>query len=151
MKMKRIALLLLALAGLSLAACAPRAPDPDRFAAKFFEHGKDSILDAMKDQKVGDSQLAAARGILDRYEPNAQREMAAAMRAQQALMLALSSGRDSATLLKLEADQNQVQDQVLRTIGNMHEELATAVGPEKWRGTSAQLEEKYSRYFRPRK
>jgi hypothetical protein len=149
--MKRIALLLLALTGLSLAACAPRAPDPDRFAAKFFEHGKESILDVLKDQKVSESQLAAARGILDRYEPNAQREMAAAVRAQQELMLALSSGRDSATLLKLEADQNQAQDQALRTIGRMHEELASAVGPEKWKGTSAELEEKYSRYFRPRK
>ena len=149
--MKRIVLLILALAGLSLAACAPRAPDPDRFAAKFFEHGKDSILDAMKDQKVGDSQLAAARGILRRNEPSVQREMASAMRAQQELMLALSSGRDSATLLKFEADQNQVQDQALRTIGRMHEELASAVGPEKWKGTSAQLEERYSRYFKPRK
>jgi Spy/CpxP family protein refolding chaperone len=149
--MKRIVLLILALAGLSLAACAPRAPDPDRFAAKFFEHGKDSILDAMKDQKVSESQLAAARGILRRNEPGVQREMASAMRAQQELMLALSSGRDSATLLKFEADQNQVQDQALRTIGRMHEELASAVGPEKWKGTSAQLEERYSRYFKPRK
>ena len=149
--MKRIALLLLALAGLSLAACAPRAPDPDRFAAKFFEHGKESILDAMKDQKVSESQLAAARGIIDRHEPNARREMAAAVRAQQALMLALTSGNDSATLLRLEADQHKVQDQALRTIGIMHEELASAVGPEKWKGTSARLEEKYSRYFKPKK
>ena len=149
--MKRIALLLLALAGLSLAACAPRAPVPDHFSEKFFEHGKESILDAMKDQKVGESQLAAARGILDRHEPNARREMAAAMRAQQELMLALTSGRDSATLLRLEADQHKVQDQALRTIGRMHEELASAVGPEKWKGTSAQLEEKYSRYFKPKK
>lgn len=148
--MKRIALLLLALTGLSLAACAPRAPDPDRFAAKFFDHGKKSILHAIKDQKVSESQLAAARGILDRYEPNAQRDMASAMRAQQALMLALSSGGDSATLLKLEADQNKVQDQALRTIGSMHEELASAVGPEKWQGTSAELEKKYGRYFKPR-
>jgi len=105
----------------------------------------------MKDQKVGESQLAAARGILDRYEPNAKREMATAMRGQQELMLALSSGRDSATLLRLEAGQHRAQDQALRTIGRMHEELASAVGPEKWKGTSAQLEEKYSRYFRPRK
>jgi hypothetical protein len=149
--MKHIALLLLALTGLSLAACAPHAPDPDRFAEKFFEHGKESILDAMKDQKVGESQLAAARGIIDRHEPNARREMAAAVRAQQALMLALTSGNDSATLLRLEADQHKVQDQALRTIGRMHEELASAVGPEKWKGTSAQLEEKYSRYFRPKK
>jgi len=149
--MKRIALLLLALTGLSLAACAPRAPDPDRFAAKFFEHGKESILDAMKDQKVSESQLATARGIIDRHEPNARREMAAAVRAQQALMLALTSGNDSATLLRLEADQHKVQDQALRTIGIMHEELASAVGPEKWKGTSAQLEEKYSRYFKPSK
>jgi len=63
--------------------------------------------------------------------------MAAAVRAQQALMLALTSGNDSATLLRLEADQHKVQDQALRTIGIMHEELASAVGPEKWKGTSA--------------
>ena len=148
--MKRIVLLLLVLGGLSLAACAPRAPDPDHFAAKFFEHGKESILHAMKDQKVSETQLASARGILDRYEPNAQREMATAMRAQQELLLALTSGRDSVTLLKLEADQNQAQNQALRTIGRMHEELASAVGPEKWQGTSAKLEKKHGRYFKPR-
>ena len=88
---------------------------------------------------------------LENYRKRAQREMAAAMHAQQELMLALTSGRDSATLLKLEADQNKVRDQVLRTIGRMHEELASAVGTEKWQGTSAELEKKYSRYFRPRK
>jgi len=149
--MKRIVLLFMALTGLSLIACAPRAPDPDRFAAKFIEHGKKSILDVMKDQKVSELQLTTARGILDRYEPNAQREMASAMRAQQELMLALTSGRDTAALLKLEADQNRAQDQVLRTIGQMHEELASAVGPEKWKGTSSQLEKKYSHYFKPGK
>ena len=148
--MKRIALLLLLLSGLSLAACAPRAPDPERFAEKFFEHGKKSILHAMKDQEVSESQLASARGVLDRYQPDAQREIASVVRAQQALMLALSSGGDSATLLKLEAGQNQVQNQALRTIGRMHEELASAVGPEKWQGTSAKLEKKHGRYFKPR-
>jgi hypothetical protein len=149
--MKRTALLLLAVAGLSLAACAPHAPDPDRFAVKFFEHGKDTILDALKDQKVDDTQLKAAQGILDRYEPIARREVAAAMRAQQELMLAVASGRDSATLSKLGTDQNQTQDQALRTIGRMHEELASAVGTEKWKGASAQLEAKHSRFFRPKK
>jgi len=63
--MKRIALLLLALAGLSLAACAPRAPDPDHFAEKFFEHGKDSILDAMKTE----GQRIAACGRARHYRP----------------------------------------------------------------------------------
>jgi len=149
--MKRTVLLLLALTGLSLAACAPRAPDPDRFAMKFFEHGKDAILDVLKDQKVDDTQLKTARGILERYEPTASREVASAMRAQQELLLALSSGRDSATLLKLEADQNRLQDQALRTIGHMHEELASTVGAEKWKGASAQLEAKHSRYFRSKK
>lgn len=149
--MKRTALMLLALTGLTLAACAPRAPDPDRFAVKFFEHGKDAILDVLKDQKVDDARLKVARGILDRYEPTARREVAAAMRAQQDLMLGVASGRDSAALLKLEADQNRVQDQALRTIGRMHEELASAVGAEKWNGASAQLEARHSRYFRPKK
>ncbi len=149
--MKRTALMLLAVAGLALAACAPHAPDPDRFAVKFFEHGKDTILDVLKDQKVDDAQLKAAQGILDRYEPTARREVAAAMHAQQELMLAVASGRDSATLSKLGADQNQTQDQALRTIGRMHEELASAVGAEKWKGASAQLEAKHSRYFRPKK
>jgi len=149
--MKRTALMLLALTGLTLAACAPRAPDPDRFAVKFFEHGKDAILDVLKDQKVDDARLKVARGILDRYEPTARREVAAAMRAQQDLMLGVASGRDSAALLKLETDQNRVQDQALRTIGRMHEELASAVGTEKWNGASAQLEARHSRYFRPKK
>ena len=149
--MKRIALLLLALVGLSLAACAPRAPDPDRFAEKFFEHGKETIIDAIKDQKASEAQLTAVRGIFDRHEPNAKREIAAAMRTQQELMLALTSGRDSASLLKIDADQNKAQEQVLRTVGGLHEELAAAVGSDKWKAISAQLEKKYSRYFKPGK
>ena len=149
--MKRIALLLVTLAGLALAACAPHAPDPDRFAVNFFEHGKDSILDALKDQKVTEPQLKAATGVLDRVEKDAEREMAVAFRAQQDLMLALASGRDSATLLKLNAEQNRTQEQALHTIGRMHEELESAVGPAAWKGASAHLEKKYSRYFKARK
>jgi hypothetical protein len=149
--MKRIALLFLALAGLSLVACAPRAPDPDRFAAKFFDHGKETILDTLKDQKVSEAQIKAATGILERYEKTAPGDIAAAMRAQQDLMLALTSGRDAATLLKLEADQNPVQQKALRTIGSMHEELAAAVGADTWKATSATLEEKYGRFFKPEK
>ena len=148
--MKRIALLLLALTGLSLAACAPRAPDPDRFAVKFFEHGRDTLLDVLKDQKVGAEKLKVATGILDRYEKDTEKNIAAAMRAQQELMLALTSGRDSATLLKLEADQARVREQALRGIGRMHEELASTVGDQAWQGASAQLEKKYSRFFKPR-
>jgi hypothetical protein len=148
--MKRTALLLLALTGLSLAACAPRAPDPDRFAVKFFEHGQDAILDALEDQKLSDTQLKAARGILERYAPDTRRDMAAAMRSQQALMLALASGRDSATLLKLDAEQNRTQEQVLRAVGRMHEELESAVGAPAWKQASASLEAKHSRYFKPR-
>lgn len=149
--MKRTVLLLLALAGLSLAACAPRAPDPDRFAVKFFEHGRDTLLDALKDQDVGAEKLKAATAILDRYEKDTERNIAEAMRTQQELMLALTSGRDSATLLKLEADQTRVREQALRGIGSMHEELAATVGAQAWSGASAQLEKKYSRFFKPRK
>lgn len=149
--MKRIALLLLALAGLSLAACAPRAPDPDRFAAKFFDQGKDAILDSLKDQKVSEPQLKAASSILERYQKTAPADIAAAMRAQQELMLALTSGRDSATLLKLDANQTPAQQKALRTIGAMHEELASAVGGDTWKATSARLEEKYGRFFKPEK
>jgi len=147
--MKRIVLLLLALAGLSLAACAPRAPDPDRFATKFFDHGKETILDVLKDQKASEVQIKAASGILERYEKTAPADIAAAMRAQQELMLALTSGSDSATLLKLEANQNPLQHKALRTIGSMHEELASAVGADTWKATSAKLEEKYGRFFKP--
>lgn len=148
--MKRIALLLLALAGLSLAACAPRAPDPERISTSFFEHGRKAILDTLKDQKVDEARITAARGILFRHQPDVQRETAAVMRAQQELMLALSSGRDSATLLRLDAEQSRTQQQALRTIGRMHEELESAVGAETWKVTSAKLEKKYSRYFKYR-
>lgn len=149
--MKRIALLLLALAGLSLAACAPRAPDPDRFAEKFFDHGKETIIDAIKEQNVSEAQLTAARSIFDRHESSAKREIAAAMRAQQELMLALTSGRDTASLHKLDTDQNKAQEQVLRTVGSLHEELASAVGSDRWKAISTQLEKKYRQYFKSRK
>ena len=129
--MKKPALLLVFLA-VVLAACAPRAPDPDRFAAKFFDHGKDAILDSLRDQKASDAQLNDAQNILARYERTAPGDIAAAIRAHQKLMMALSSGSDTATLLKLESERNPAQLKALRTIGNMHEEIATAVGARTW-------------------
>lgn len=133
---------------LTVSACAPHAPDPDRFAQHFFHEGKESILAALEDQQVPPAKLDQAKSIIARYEQSVPKEVAAAMRAHEELLLAVTSGRDGSTLLGLEQELHRRQETALRSIGAMHEELQREVGAGVWQSASAQMGKKMRRFLR---
>jgi hypothetical protein len=148
MTTRSFALALVSILALITAACMPHAPDPDKFAQHFFQDGKESILSALQDQHVAPNQLDQARSILARYEQTVPNEIAAVLRAHEDLVLAITSGRDSGTLLGIEQDLHRKQEVALRSLGSMHEELQHEVGAGVWQSASAQMSKKAERFFR---
>jgi hypothetical protein len=133
---------------LTATACVPHAPDPDKFAQHFFHDGRESILSALENQHVPPAQLDQAKSIITRYEQTVPNEIAAALRAHEDLLLAVTSGRDSGTLLGLEQESHRKQETALRSIGAMHEELQREVGAGVWQSASAEMGKKMDRFFR---
>jgi siroheme synthase (precorrin-2 oxidase/ferrochelatase) len=130
-----------------IGACAPRF-DPDSFAQRFFDHGRKTILAAVEDQNLAPAQHEQASQILDKYERTTVAEIAAVLRSHQDLMLAIGAGGNSGTLANREQELHRRQEQALRSLGRMHEELETSLGPGPWKAVTVQMEQKMSRYFR---
>jgi len=145
--MKRYHALLVLLLFLTLSACF-RPPEPDSFGRWFFGEGKEMIMDNLERQEASKAQTDQAQAILDRYEKTAPGEIAEAYRRHQALFLAITSGKNTATLLRLEQDFRGAHEKSLRSLGRMHEELEAAVGDKTWQAVSARMEQKMSRYVK---
>lgn len=130
----------------AMSACTWR-PDPDKHAREFFDEGREMIMSTLKKQDASEAQLQAAKTVLQRNKPSLPPEIADVLRKQQALLRAIVTGQDSATLAKLEADLHQSNEKAVRAIGQMHEELATAVGDKTWKATTAELDQRWAKHF----
>lgn len=130
----------------ALSACTWRA-DPDKHAREFFDEGRDMIMSTLKKQDATEAQLQAAKEVLLRNKPTLPPEIADVLRKQQALFRGITSGQDSATLTRLEADLHQSNEKAVQAIGRMHEELATAVGDKTWKATTADLDRRWAKHF----
>lgn len=130
----------------ALSACVWR-PDPDKHAREFFDDGRDMIMSTLKKQDASEAQLEAAKAVLKRNKPTLPPEIADVLRKQQALFRGITSGQDSATLTRLEADLHQSNEKAVLAIGHMHEELAAAVGDKTWKATTAELEHRWAKHF----
>lgn len=130
----------------ALSACVWR-PDPDKHAREFFDEGRDMIMSTLKKQDASEAQLQAAKSVLQRNKPNLPPEIADVLRKQQALLHAIVTAQDSATLARLEADLHQSNEKAVLAIGHMHEELATAVGDKTWKATTAELDRRWAKHF----
>jgi len=130
----------------ALSACAWR-PDPDKHAREFFDEGRDMIMSTLKKQDASEAQLQAAKAVMRSNKPTLPPEIADVLRKQQALLRAIVTGQDSATLAKLEADLHQSNEKAVQAIGRMHEELATAVGDKTWKATTADLDQRWAKHF----
>jgi hypothetical protein len=137
-----ILILLLALTG-----CAHHRTT-DEHAKAFFEDGRSYILKSLKKQDASREQLDSAKAILDREEAEVTRHIAASFHAQKDVLFAVTTGKDSATLVPLENSAHQAQAEAVRSIGQMHEALQTAVGPDMWKATMLGMEKKMARYIR---
>jgi len=129
-----------------VAACAWR-PNPEKHAREFFDEGRDMIMSTLKKQDASEAQLQAAKAVMRSKKPTLPPEIADVLRKQQALLRAIVTGQDSTALAKLEADLHQSNEKAVHAIGQMHEELATAVGEKTWKATTADLDQRWGRHF----
>ena len=137
-----IFILLLALTG-----CAHHRT-PDEHAKAFFEDGRSYILKSLRKQDANQEQLDRAKAVLDRDEATVTHHIAALFRAQQDVLFAVTTGKDSATLAPLENSAHLAQAEAVRSIGQMHEALEAAVGPELWKAATLNMEKKMARYIK---
>jgi len=106
------------------------------------------ILSALKRQEASETQLKDARAILERHEKTVPTEIAGVFRKQRALFRGITSGQNSEQLSALETELHRTNEQTLRSIGRMHEELAVAVGEATWKAAMTDLDNRMSRHFR---
>lgn len=132
---------------LTLTGCAHHRTS-DQHAKAFFEDGRSYILKSLKKQDASQEQLDRAKAILDREEAEVTRYIAASFQAHKEMLFAVTTGKDSATLVPLENSAHLAQAQTVRSIGQMHDALQTAVGPELWKATTLSMEKKMARYIR---
>ncbi len=144
--MYRLFLLLLS-ALLIASGCAPRW-DADTQARRFFDRGRAHILAALEEEKASSAQLERARAVLGRHEPEVVAAIAGLFRRQQDMLLAVTSGKKTVTLLELDEQLHATHLEAVRAIGRMHEELESVVGAPLWTAASAALEAKTAGYFK---
>ena len=119
---------------------------PGDHAEKFFDHGRHYILKSLKKEDASRAQIDLARAILDRSEEKVVRDITEMLRHQQSVFYAVTTGKDTPTLLSQESALHLAHEQALRTIGAMHAELAAAVGDGQWQAAMRRMENKMSRY-----
>lgn len=141
-----VRLWIVTLSVLALGACATHR-SPEDFAAKFFDRGEHYIVKSLKKQDLPDPTLEQARGVLDQNRATVTRDIAQFLRSQREVMRAVTTGRETDTLLPLEDKMHKSHEQALSSIGRMHAELRTTVGDQAWTGVSANLEKRMARHF----
>lgn len=132
---------------LALTGCAQHRT-PDEHAKAFFDDGRSYILNSLKKQDANPEQLGQARAILDRDAATVTQHIAALFRTQQDVLFAVTTGKDTATLEPLENSAHLAQVDAIHSIGQMHEALRAAVGPDLWKATTLRMEKKMARYLR---
>jgi len=138
---------LMAVAALALLAACSFRMDPDKHAHKFFDEGRDMILSSLKKQDLPEAQIKGARAVLDRHEAAITGEIAGVFRQQRSLFRGITSGQGSEQLVQLESALHKSNEQAVRSIGRMHEELATTVGEPAWKAATADMSRRMARHF----
>jgi hypothetical protein len=86
--------------------------------------------------------------VLGRHKPEVVSDIAGLFRRQQEMILAVTSGKKTTTLLELDEKLHAAHLEAVRAIGRMHEELEDAVGAPLWAAVTAELETKMAGYFK---
>jgi hypothetical protein len=120
---------------------------PESSAEQFFDHGRHYILKSLKKQDASRDQIDKARAVLDRNEEMVTQDITGLLRKRQDMFYAITTGRNTASLLSQENAMHQTHEKALRSIGTMHAELESAVGTEMWQAAMRYMEEKMSRHI----
>lgn len=120
-----------------LTACSfPKTPEAK--ASWFFDKGQDVIMDSLSDQHLSDQKMEAAREVIKKHRPRVISALSQAFRAEHDTFRAIYSGEDRPALTAQGGRLHQAQQTTLQAIGNMHEDLANAVGRKAWNAASAE-------------
>lgn len=117
-------------------------------AQHFFNKGKDHILTALKKTGATPQQLAVANGVFNRTEMLTVTHIGTVLDQQKKLFMAVAAGKKQPALLALEEDLHTAQMRAIQNIGQMHEDLETAVGTPTWVAAVAIMEEKMARQLK---
>jgi hypothetical protein len=140
-------LFLLAIITLGVAACAPRF-NPERAAQGFMDKGEQKIVKAIEESKGTPEQIAKAKAVIGRHKPAIVSDIKNMFDEHREVMLVVTSGAQTNDLLAREKSLHAAQERAARSIGKMHEELASSVGPSTWASASAQLRQQAEHYFK---
>lgn len=131
-----------------LTACGGMHRNPDSHAQRFFDQGERHIVKALKAEDANDTALANAKAIIAKHEPEVVPKIAVYLRERRALMLAITSGKDTDALLASERKAQSSHEAALRSIGAMHAALAESVGTQTWTAASKRMEDKMAKHFK---
>jgi len=120
----------------------------DSHAQRFFDQGERHIVKALKAEGVSDAALANAKAAIAKHEPEVVPKIAAYLRDRRALMLAITSGKETNALLDGERKTQASHEAALRSIGAMHAALAESVGAQTWGAASRRMEDKMAKHFK---
>ena len=140
-------LCLLFIVSVSLNACSMHR-GPDSHAQRFFDKGERHIVKALKAEDASEAVVANAKAIMAKHEPEVVPKIATYLRERRALMLAVTSGKETNVLLDGERKTQASHEAALRSIGAMHAALAEGVGAPTWAAASRRMEGKMARYFK---
>lgn len=132
----------------SLTACGGMHRNPDSHAQRFFDQGERHIVKALKAEDASDTAVANAKAVIAKHEPAVVPKIAAYLRDRRALMLAITSGKDTDALLASERKAQASHEAALRSIGAMHGALAESVGAQTWSAASKRMEDKMAKHFK---
>ena len=121
---------------------------PEDHAQHFFNKSKDHILSALKKAAATPEQLARANGVFDRTEKETVAHIGAMLEQQRNLFMAVAAGKTQPALLAIEETLHAAQVRAARDIGQMHEDIASAVGASTWTAAAAIMEEKMARQLK---
>ncbi len=145
--MKPYTFCLLSLFFLAATACSFHKK-PDEQAQSFFDKGKHEILKSLKEAEATPAQLAQAEAVLGRNEKTVVENIGKLFQQQRLMIIGVTSGKNTNALLALDQDLHKVHEDAVRSVGKMHEELETAVGPKVWTLATMRMEEKAARYLK---
>ena len=146
--MRTLQLSALVVVVVALTACGSMYRNPDSHAQRFFDKGERHIVKALKAEDVSDTAVANAKTVIAKHEPEVVPKIAAYLRDRRALMLAITSGKDTEALLASERKTQASHEAALRSIGAMHAALAENVGAQTWSAASKRMEDKMAKHFK---
>lgn len=112
---------------------------PEDHAEHFFKKGQENILSALKRAGATAEQTQAAERILARDKSAVVADVGRLLQGHRSVFAEVATGADTDELLKLETQFHATHRNTLRSVGDMHAALRSAVGDDIWQKAREQM------------